>query len=332
MVSQSLADKAREALGGGGSPGRSMADLAYSEAGAISLTDIRKAAAVDDVISAGIQGEANNRFVLDADGTIRMGSGTAPVDTAFLRNNSGFEITQNKQLRLSANTPTGGISRSLNFRMTTQYDRPWISWLDENARHRIALGYHSTDFSSGNPHNAFEIKASANPLGATPGDMRTRFSLSTDADVGTVGFNYTSELEVNRGEYGNALPFGVVFRTPDSGGVTRKVANFTAQLDATDNVLLFIDASAPTTTKTATINMFRNSTSSSASGAQFVLKKGDGTNSNAFVFNARSGWIQLLNATTIPATNATSGGYLYTEAGALKYRGSAGTITTIAPA
>jgi hypothetical protein len=34
--------------------------------------------------------------------------------------------------------------------------------------------------------------------------------------------------------------------------------------------------------------------------------------------------------TTAPTGNPTGGGYLYTEAGALKYRGSSGTVTTIA--
>jgi len=38
----------------------------------------------------------------------------------------------------------------------------------------------------------------------------------------------------------------------------------------------------------------------------------------------------LANSTTVPTTNATGGGYLYVEAGALKFRGSAGTITSIA--
>lgn len=40
----------------------------------------------------------------------------------------------------------------------------------------------------------------------------------------------------------------------------------------------------------------------------------------------------LANCTVVPTTNPTGGGILYVEAGALKYRGSAGTITPIAPA
>lgn len=38
------------------------------------------------------------------------------------------------------------------------------------------------------------------------------------------------------------------------------------------------------------------------------------------------------NATTVPTTNPTGGGILYVEAGALKYRGSSGTVTTLGPA
>jgi hypothetical protein len=40
----------------------------------------------------------------------------------------------------------------------------------------------------------------------------------------------------------------------------------------------------------------------------------------------------IANATTVPASNPTGGGVLYVEGGALKYRGSSGTVTTIANA
>ena len=42
--------------------------------------------------------------------------------------------------------------------------------------------------------------------------------------------------------------------------------------------------------------------------------------------------LYILNTTTAPSANPTGGGYLYCEGGALKYRGSAGTVTTIAAA
>jgi hypothetical protein len=42
--------------------------------------------------------------------------------------------------------------------------------------------------------------------------------------------------------------------------------------------------------------------------------------------------IAIANATTVPTSNPTGGGILYVQGGALKYRGSSGTVTTIANA
>ena len=42
--------------------------------------------------------------------------------------------------------------------------------------------------------------------------------------------------------------------------------------------------------------------------------------------------LYMANATTAPTTNPSGGGVLYVESGALKYRGSSGTVTTIANA
>jgi hypothetical protein len=42
--------------------------------------------------------------------------------------------------------------------------------------------------------------------------------------------------------------------------------------------------------------------------------------------------IYIANAATVPASNPSGGGVLYVEGGALKYRGSSGTVTTIANA
>lgn len=48
--------------------------------------------------------------------------------------------------------------------------------------------------------------------------------------------------------------------------------------------------------------------------------------------NTGDGVIYIANASTAPTASSVSGGILYCEAGALKFRGTSGTITTIAPA
>lgn len=45
----------------------------------------------------------------------------------------------------------------------------------------------------------------------------------------------------------------------------------------------------------------------------------------------KDAWLEL-GSSTAPAANSGVGGYLYVEGGALKFRGSSGTVTTIAPA
>lgn len=49
-------------------------------------------------------------------------------------------------------------------------------------------------------------------------------------------------------------------------------------------------------------------------------------------FGGGNGVIGIANATTVPSSNPSGGGILYAEAGALKWRGSGGTVTTLAAA
>lgn len=92
-------------------------------------------------------------------------------------------------------------------------------------------------------------------------------------------------------------------------------------------------------TSTATvpsINANRSDTSSGIGGVSgtvsliagslegLTLHNGAGSSTGTVLF--------VPNLTTAPSANPTGGGYLYSEAGALKWRGSSGTVTTIAVA
>jgi hypothetical protein len=72
------------------------------------------------------------------------------------------------------------------------------------------------------------------------------------------------------------------------------------------------------------------------SGGQTTMVIGASRNtqfaSAALSAGGGAGVIGIANATTVPTTNPTGGGILYVEAGALKYRGSSGTITTLGAA
>lgn len=49
-------------------------------------------------------------------------------------------------------------------------------------------------------------------------------------------------------------------------------------------------------------------------------------------FQTMDGGVFLAEANVVPTGNPTGGGYLYVEGGALKYRGTSGTVTTVGPA
>lgn len=241
---------------------------------------------------------------------------------------------ENQRLRLKANTPNGGISRLLTLEMTTEFDRPWISWLDENGRHRVAVGYHTTDASEGGSHQAFELKSSADPAGLTPADMRTRFSIGTDADYVLTGFNYSAGLEVNQGDapVAGAVPFGVTLRGyKRDGSISQIVAQFVAQVETTDAATAFLDVVNIAAGQPAQLVVMKAANSSSGSTGVFI-KRGNGTNTDAFVLKNRTGVFEIHPVATVPTGAATPGRLYVAASGALTYVSPAGTVTAIGPA
>lgn len=70
---------------------------------------------------------------------------------------------------------------------------------------------------------------------------------------------------------------------------------------------------------------------------EWIRGEADGARANigllgASDFGSGSGVIAILNATTAPSATPSGGGVLYVESGALKYKGSSGTVTTLGAA
>lgn len=235
-------------------------------------------------------------------------------------------FAENKKLILTSNTPGGGISRLIEFHMTTEFDRPWISWFDEASRHRAAFGYHTTDASEGGSHQAVELKTVADATGSFPNDMRTRLSIGTNSDRILVGFNYTDTLEVNQGE-APATPaaFGFQLRGYKRDGSAHQiVAQLTAQVETTDATTAFLDVVNVSASQPAQLVMMKAANSSSGSTGIF-MKRGNGTNTDAFVFKVRTGVFEIGPVATTPTGAATNGRFYMTGAGVLRFVDPAGT-------
>jgi hypothetical protein len=83
-----------------------------------------------------------------------------------------------------------------------------------------------------------------------------------------------------------------------------------------------------------------NALTGTGTGGDALIKGGDGSTANGnvaignlpFSFQDMARGVFIANVTALPSANPAAGGFLYVESGALKYRGSSGTVTTLGPA
>lgn len=235
---------------------------------------------------------------------------------------SGFSLPENKKITFTTNTPGGGISKTLDFRTTTEYDRNWLAWYDEFNVLYAAAGWHRRDFNSGEYHNAWEVKTVA----ADGVDMRTRISLGSGTDFTMVGFPSVTYVEANQGAAQNAVDFGYRLRTfLQDGSQNGVVAQLLARSDATDNIVASLDVMPVVAgaAKGVTLQIFRNTNTGSGSNPVIAIKKGDGTNTNAMVLTARTGKLELPLA-----LSGATGIVMGNDSVATLYRSAASTIQT----
>jgi len=160
------------------------------------------------------------------------------------------------------------------------------------------------------------------PLNAAMADLQaqigTKFASAGGTITGNVTVNATTMAVISGGTAINAV---------DRAGVT----NFAAYVLRTASVDRW------------SLQMVNDSTNDvqltdSANGTVTLLSESRATMGNLSLltstksYGAGVGVVFIPNRNTAPSTNPTGGGILYVEAGALKYRGSSGTVTTIAAA
>lgn len=206
----------------------------------------------------------------------------------------------------------------------------------------------ATQFGA-NPATGFmggQVLAGANGVYLQPlGD----FNMSDSGfDVAAIGLTMRAMRTNGTGALGVTW---TMFR-PVSGGTVAIDAFYSASgksrigydLTAMNLVDLTGSASYGAFAVKANMKFFNNATNSDSTGYPAFTVLGtewyeyDATLGHSFVvgsasvFNANANRVFVANSNTPPATNPTGGGYLYVDAGALKYRGSSGTVTTLAAA
>ena len=172
--------------------------------------------------------------------------------------------------------------------------------------------------------NLFEAQNSA-AVNVTAISSGGSLSVSGNIQAGLVG----AALAQLTSRIGAASTIGLVVRAAAS-----QTANLTEWQSSAGSVLSYVGPNGDIVLNGSAFfqgNFFR---SNADSASTFALPGSQ----NMQLFSGTSafgGGVKVLgiaNATTVPTTNPSGGGVLYVESGALKYRGSSGTVTTIANA
>jgi hypothetical protein len=157
-----------------------------------------------------------------------------------------------------------------------------------------------------------------------------------NSTVDSVSFGGGNSEIYLRGGLGSLTHSGADFQI--GSGTSNLQINSAYNLQLAAGATHYIDFHTNGTTKMRLSNAGGLSIGSTTdAGAGNLLASGTVTSVNSAVnsttsFGSGAGVLAIGNATTVPTTNPISGGVLYVEAGALKFRGSSGTVTTIAPA
>ena len=176
--------------------------------------------------------------------------------------------------------------------------------------------------ASGQSANLMEFQNSS-------GVTFTRFSptgqiaTGTNMAVGSTGITPTNMFQVTST---SATNVGAVVR-----GAASQTANLQEWQNSAGSVVARVDPSGAIVAG----NGFQGSGILNTSGQTTVVISGArnvGLAGGTISVGGGAGVVFISNSTTVPTSNPTGGGIMYVESGALKFRGSSGTVTTIANA
>ena len=174
---------------------------------------------------------------------------------------------------------------------------------------------------------------------------------STNAQTFNIANTYTSSTNFEYGRFQWASnEFRIGTAVGSAGGTGRNLVLGSWNSAGTWTAALTISAASATVACSGNITLATQVTFNSDSAfrrtSAGVIEVNNGTsgtlrdlclrnfavNSATFSSGGGVGIVFIANATTVPTTDPTGGGILYVEGGALKYRGSSGTVTTLANA
>lgn len=302
---------------------------------------------------------SDSRFVLGGttasskfhvtDGTALNAVFTSPLATTT--NLISGNVTQVVTMLVSSNTAsTRGVNYMIRTRGTTA--SPTAVVAEDFVGDLLFAGYDGTTLQNSAGVFAFvdgAVSSGVVPIrisfvtGSSSAGRAERFLIKADGTIGVATSSPKGLFDVSSG--GMALvggaDSGVTTRTNNTTKIFRQgfahYANaeepagiFIATSDSTSNVVSFGGGTSLFNAATE----FRwwtaaNNTTTTGTRRMTLNASGNLGLATADQFGSGAGVIGVANAATVPTTNPTGGGVLYVEAGALKYRGSSGTVTVL---
>lgn len=229
---------------------------------------------------------------------------TVGVENVYLGNQAGWHGTT-ASYNVQVGTKAGDLNEDGN---CNTFLGAIAGYLHQHGDHSVLIGYQCG-------------------YGQEPGGVPTLYTMNYSTCIGSLALT-----NVLGADYNTAIGYAAGTNVTTGGSNILVGPNTAAALTTGTRNLLFgygVDVAAGSTSNYMSIGnlLFSDNidgTGTSASSGNLGIRSTS--------YGGGAGVIAIANRGTAPSTNPSGGGIIYVESGALKYRGSSGTVTTLADA
>lgn len=282
--------------------------LAAAAGGSSLPADVVLSTAATLLVGSRVTGDTNDRFQILADGTHKWGPGNGATDLTAARSGVGILAVTGSL------TTSAGITAQLG--NATQ-----VRLGDVGSGGAAAIDFGTLADAFIQRMGAQDIKAFG--IIRTSFDIRAQDGNGTQVAIGSQG--PSSQAGITLGSGGDTKLYRSASATATAVGTLLATANIAASIGGNTEVRMgSLSAKASVGLGPGQDTMLQRM----AAGVLLLQN-----NQVAVTAPTMTGaGLMLENVVTAPSTNPVGAGVIYCDAGALKYRGTGGTVTTIAPA
>lgn len=227
----------------------------------------------------------------------------------------------------------GAFDGSDNFTFNTSTNTLQVNNISQIPDSNSPLTIHTT---APNPGDSTNIVIKTDDAQTTGGftEISGKIDIKTGSsflDAGNINLQTGNSITNGKGGDINLTALGGSNGNPN-GAINLNALGATNNATSGEIALIISDAAGTNLDGGAIVLSPGNGSGSGMPGLIFINTGNMLLGSSFTGFGGGNGVFAIADATTVPSTNPSGGGVLYIQSGALKYRGSGGTITTLAVA